>query len=232
MKTITQEELEGLKGVWDDHRNGYTSEFGFVEAVLNVFPALIAAAEEGLTLRKQLEAEAVYQSGLRDERDALRARVQELEGENAAIRDLLNRIATYPDPEHDIVGHFRRLRRMADSIDLPEASRTPQPPRYTLEEVTYAYTVGYQNGHELTVEASFLPIASSEYTTFWKDDVEELMNEFRGDPPPEKPNAPVDWGAVPFDESNSVDINALPLGGTGPGTGRPAVYTHDKETNP
>ncbi len=66
------------------------------------------------------------------------------------------------------------------------SNSTPQPPRYTLEEVTYAYTVGYQNGHELTVEASFLPIVSSEYTTFWKDDVEELMNQFRGAPAPQQ----------------------------------------------
>jgi hypothetical protein len=43
------------------------------------------------------------------------ARIAELEAENARLSDVLRRIATYADPEHDLVSHFRQLRFMAYS---------------------------------------------------------------------------------------------------------------------
>jgi hypothetical protein len=51
--------------------------------------------------------------------------------------------------------------------------------RFTMEEITHVFTVGYHMGHELTVEASFLPIVASEYRTFWKEDVEAILEELR-----------------------------------------------------
>jgi hypothetical protein len=56
--------------------------------------------------------------------------------------------------------------------------------RFTVEEITHVFTVGYHMGHELTVEASFLPIVASEYRTFWKEDVEAILEELRKEETP------------------------------------------------
>jgi hypothetical protein len=157
----------------------------------NLAPALITAAEEGLKAEGEIKRltfcrDNAVSMGKRasEEAETLRARVQELE---VVATSLLDKVEYLED-----AGPFGESYQSDKLVALIERAKSvlsnsiPQPPRYTLEEVTYAYTIGYQNGHEFTVESSFLPIVSGEYTTFWKDDVEELMNELRGTQAPQQ----------------------------------------------
>jgi len=94
----------------------------------NLAPALIAAAEEGLKAKaeiadnlKALEESAVLVNKLDNEKQDLRARVQELE-------HILNRVVNELPTRRDWLDPVLEA-HMRDTL----SNSTPQPPRYTLE---------------------------------------------------------------------------------------------------
>jgi hypothetical protein len=136
MNTITQEELESMKIRYDRRNICIGMMDAFIEDVFEDFPALIAAAEEGLKVREAISGGRscgeMSCDECNDRTSSLRARVQELE---EALKNLLV-VSENADETGYVDGEgWLPLEEIQEQARAVLSNSTSQPPRYTLEEV-------------------------------------------------------------------------------------------------